>query len=142
VQSLNKFQEEVDGPLRGGDPGQRLVEPSQDKPWRYFENPPAAFAPSEHEWLAVPIYHIFGSDELSVLSHGIAQLTPKPYLGINPSDAAQLGFAQGQQILLGDKPVAVKLMPSLPPGVVGVPVGLPGMPAIDLSEKVRLGGVA
>lgn len=142
VQSLNKFQQEVDGPLRGGDPGQRLVEPSPDKPWKYFENPPAAFAPSEHEWLTVPIYHIFGSEELSVLSHGIAQLTPRPYLGVNPSDAARLGFAQGQQILLGGKPVAVKLLPSLPPGVVGVPAGLPGMPVIDLSEKVRLGGVA
>ena len=27
VQAVNKFQEEVGGPLRGGDPGRRLIEP-------------------------------------------------------------------------------------------------------------------
>ncbi len=32
VQSLNKFQSEVGGPLRGGDPGQRLIEPKQPDP--------------------------------------------------------------------------------------------------------------
>ena len=27
MQALNKFQEEIAGPLRGGDPGVRLIEP-------------------------------------------------------------------------------------------------------------------
>ena len=27
VQAVNKFQDEVGGPLRGGDPGRRLIEP-------------------------------------------------------------------------------------------------------------------
>ena len=29
VQALTRFQEEVNGPLRGGDPGRRLIEPSE-----------------------------------------------------------------------------------------------------------------
>ena len=31
VQALNKFQEEVGGPLRGGDPGRRLIEPAAER---------------------------------------------------------------------------------------------------------------
>ena len=37
VQALNKFQDEVGGPLRGGDPGERLIEPTQGKKLAYFK---------------------------------------------------------------------------------------------------------
>ena len=32
VQALNKFQQEIGGLLRGGDPGERLIEPEEAKP--------------------------------------------------------------------------------------------------------------
>jgi NADH-quinone oxidoreductase subunit G len=140
VQALNKFQEEVAGPLRGGDPGKRLGEPAQGKPWAYFETAPPAFAPHEREWLLVPIYHIFGSEELSVLAPGIAELMPKPYLGLNSRDAEQLRVTEGQEILVGNARLPVKLMPSLPGGVAGVPIGLPGMLAVETHIRVKLGG--
>ena len=31
IQALNKFQDEVGGPLSGGDPGERLIEPARGK---------------------------------------------------------------------------------------------------------------
>ncbi len=37
VQALNKFQQEVGGPLRGGDPGKRLIEPPEESDHAYFE---------------------------------------------------------------------------------------------------------
>jgi NADH-quinone oxidoreductase subunit G len=41
---------------------------------RYFNAIPSAFEPREGEWLLVPMYHIFGSDELSLSAPGIAEL--------------------------------------------------------------------
>ena len=36
----------------------------------YFSEIPSAFEPREGEWLLVPMHHIFGSDELSLLGAG------------------------------------------------------------------------
>jgi NADH-quinone oxidoreductase subunit G len=76
IQSLNKFQDEVGGSLHGGDPGQRLIEPAPGRP-KFFDEVPHAFARRKDEWLIVPLYHIFGSEELSVLSAGIAERAPQ-----------------------------------------------------------------
>jgi NADH-quinone oxidoreductase subunit G len=45
VHAVNKFQDEVGGPLSGGDPGERLIEPTPAKKTAYFENVPAGFVP-------------------------------------------------------------------------------------------------
>ena len=91
VQSLTKFQREVDGPLCGGDPGQRLIEPGSGPGGQggpaFFDDIPPAFSVRENRLLVVPLYHIFGSEELSVLSPGIAELAPKPYLALNAEDS-------------------------------------------------------
>ena len=75
VQALNKFQQEVGGPLRGGDPGKRLIEPGRTDHASFFNDVPEAFTPGDNEWLLVPLYQIFGSEELSILSPGIAERT-------------------------------------------------------------------
>ncbi len=36
VQALNKFQQEIGGPLRGGDPGKRLIEPAANGQAHYY----------------------------------------------------------------------------------------------------------
>src|SRR5882724_5845165 len=79
VQALNKFQSEVGGPLRGGDPGRRLIEPAAVERVPYFVTVPRAFQPRDDEWLILPLYHIFGSEELSILAPGIAERAPQPY---------------------------------------------------------------
>ena len=55
VQAVNKFQDEVGGPLRGGDPGRRLIEPPT-RPGDAMCDAvvPAAFEPRAGEWLVVP----------------------------------------------------------------------------------------
>ncbi len=86
----------------------------------------------EFAFTLVPLYHIFGSEELSVHSPGIAELSPQPYVALCGSDAARLQVTEGDQV---DVPfgthtqrLPVRLSPALPEGVAGVPVGLPGMP--------------
>jgi NADH-quinone oxidoreductase subunit G len=115
--------------LRGGDPGLRLIEPDQTEKISYYGNIPPAFESRKGEWWAVPMYHIFGSDELSVLSPGIAELSPQPYAALNPEDASSLKADAGQEVELAfgeaKHRLPVKLAPSLPRGVVGLPVGLP-----------------
>ncbi|MCL4303569.1 MAG: NADH-quinone oxidoreductase subunit NuoG [Anaerolineae bacterium] len=135
VQALNKFQSEVGGPLRDGDPGRRLIEPTPVENVTYFQDVPAAFEPQTDEWLVVPLYHIFGSEELSILTPGIAARAPQPYLGLSPEDAAKLQTVEGEEVELTLNSTVfrlpVKLMPTLPHGIAGLPAGLPDMPGID-----------
>jgi NADH-quinone oxidoreductase subunit G len=136
VQSLNKFQEEVGGRLRGGDPGIRLIEPHPQIKAAWFKDIPARRQPEDSQWLFVPLHHIFGSEELSVLSPGVAKLCPEPYVALHPEDALTLGMAEGDmaRVALGDSvlELCVKILPSLPRKVAGLPVGLPGAPVMDL----------
>ena len=138
IQAVNKFQSEVGGPLQGGDPGRRLVEPAQGAP-TFFADVPAAFAPRDGEWLIVPLYHIFGSEELSVLSPGIAELAPGPYLALNADDAARLQ-ANEVEFVLSNRlyRLSVKIVSAIPAGVAGVPNGLPGFQGIALTAFGRI----
>src|SRR5215468_302466 len=132
VQALNKFQSEVGGPLRGGDPGRRLIEPAQVEKPSYFDATPEAFRPHSGEWLVAPLYHIFGSEELSVLSAGIAERAPRPYLALNPDDAIAMRAPEGEEVEVvlngAVYRLPVRFHPALPRGVAGLPVGLSELP--------------
>ncbi|MHB0870723.1 MAG: NADH-quinone oxidoreductase subunit NuoG [Chloroflexota bacterium] len=140
-QSLTKFQEEVSGPLRGGPAGKRLIEPPRDRQPAPFEGMPAAFEPRPGEWLAVPLYHIFGSEELSILTKGVAELAPRPYLALSPQEAERHGLREGEELSveLGGRQrrLALRLIPTLPLGMAGVPVGLPGLEGVALPTRIQ-----
>jgi len=144
VQSLNKFQSEVGGPLRGGDPGRRLIEPAKVQEMAYLDGVPAAFHPRAGERLVIPQYHIFGSEELSVLTPAIAELAPGPYLAINASDAATFKVGEGDPIALYLKGetyrLHVRLAPGMPNGTVGLSAGLPGSPVVPLPAWGTISG--
>jgi hypothetical protein len=118
----------------------------------YFDQVPENFEPRQDAWLVVPMYHVFGSEELSVLSPGIAELSPQPYLAVNIEDAAAIinvallipgpgaapqaeGIVQLESELTLDRftyHLPVRLTTGLPRGVVGLPVGLPGLSVFAL----------
>ena len=139
---MNKFQIEIAGPLQGGDPGLRLIEPADGANFSYFEGVPAAFERRDGQWLLTPLYHIFGSEPLSMFTPGLAELAPQPYLALNPADAGQLGLAETNAVAIEleglERQLPLKLVPSLPPGLAGLPVGLPGLPFIRLPRWSRL----
>jgi NADH-quinone oxidoreductase subunit G len=131
IQSEMKFESEINGPLRGGDPGVRLLEPRNTLQATYFNAwSPAAKSP-QGEWLVVPLYHIFGSEELSRLAPAVAELTPKPYLALNPEDLKALQLTPGNEVELkiagSACRLAVETRPDLPRGVAGLPAGLTSM---------------
>jgi len=136
VQSLNKFQSRVGGPLRRDAPDRRVIESRREKSWAYFTDIPPRRPPEAHPWQFVPIHHIFGSEELSAMAPAVAERCPKPYVALHPSDAAALEMADGDlaTVIVGDTVLRlpVRPEPSLPPRVAGLPMGLPGLPTISL----------
>ena len=126
VQSLNKFQEEVGGPLRGGDPGLRLIAPESNEPVQFYRDIPSRFEARQGAWLAVPLYHIHGSERFSTMSPGVSEVAAKPYVGVSSGDAVKLGLADSDtvEVEIGGKgrELPVRILSSLPVGLVGVPV--------------------
>jgi NADH-quinone oxidoreductase subunit G len=141
VQALNKFQEEVGGPLHGGNPGRRVIEPTEQK-LEFFRQVPEPFTARRGEWLAVSIPHVFGSDELSLLTPGVAERAPRPYVAIGPEDAAALGVSEGDLLEvtgLGDgNQLPARIVAGLARGLAGFPAGLPGAPGLTAPGWVRL----
>ena len=136
VQALAKFQAEVGGPLAGGDPGRRLIQPPSHAAPPYFADVPAAFQPPGGRWLVVPAHHVFGSEELSAGARGVASLAPRPYVALGAKDAARLGAKDGDEMTLAmdgaTRRLPLKVSPSLAAGLAAVPAGLGDMAGMDL----------
>ena len=137
IQAINGYQKEVGGPLRGGDPGVRLIEPARASGAMYATGIPAAFEARDGEWLLVPIYHLFGSEELSVRAPGIATLATKAYVAVNDGD-----FVDGTEVEVatesGTFRLPVHVRPDLPRGVAGLPAGIPPLEGIRLPSWGRI----
>jgi NADH-quinone oxidoreductase subunit G len=144
IQATAKFQQEVGGELRGGDPGLRLIEPADAKP--VYGGLPAPPERREGEWLAVPLYHIFGSDELSMLSPAVAERAAQPYLALHPDDAAALQLAAGAQAEVringSVHRLPVQLAAEIARGLAGIPAGLPQTKELQLPAWSRISKLA
>ncbi|MDF2446851.1 MAG: nuoG [Moraxellaceae bacterium] len=130
-QAWNKFQDEVGGHLKGGDSGVRLLEGRQDL--GYFTSVPAAFAAGGDLRIA-PLYHIFGSDEMSSRAKPVQQRIPELYVALSTTDATRLGLADGKKasVKVGDglMELVVRVSSTLPAGLVGLPVGFAELPVV------------
>lgn len=125
----NKFQSEVGGNLKAGDPGIRLIETNNDSQLDYF----AAVAGQNEssELVVAPFYHLFGSDELSQRSDAIQERMPEAYVALNSADAQKLNLREGQNVTFScdgnELTLAVRISESLATGLVGLPLGFPGI---------------
>jgi NADH-quinone oxidoreductase subunit G len=143
VQSLNKFQEEIAGPLRGGDAGQRLLEPASRREIPYHRPAaPTVSADGGARWRAVRLHEIYGSEELSAIAPAVAARVPAAYIALGPEDAAALQTGEGQalQVGLDDQilELPVRLRRGLPAKTVGLPWGLPGLPYWDGETRITV----
>ncbi|WP_291970824.1 NADH-quinone oxidoreductase subunit NuoG [Candidatus Symbiopectobacterium sp.] len=129
-QAWNKFQDEVGGHLRHGDPGVRLIEAGEGQ-LGYFDAIPAAFNAQPGQWRVAPYYHLFGSEEMTQRSTVIQQRMDEAYVMVSLADAALLGVnagallelrCQGQTLRL-----PLRLSDALRQGQVGLPLGFPGI---------------
>lgn len=129
IQSVNKFQEEIGGPLRGGNPGVRLFEARPDGA-PFYTSIPEAFRPRDGQWMLVPLFHIFGSEELNREAPAVAELFPHPYIALNADDAAMFG----PEVELLGRRLPVKIAREMPRGMAGLPAGLPALEGLELPQ--------
>ncbi|HET6674832.1 MAG TPA: NADH-quinone oxidoreductase subunit NuoG [Nitrospiraceae bacterium] len=99
-QALNKFQEEVGGPLRDEMVGPLLIEPGKEGPLPAIAAIPPAFQPRPAEWLALPRYEIFGSEELSAAAAAVSTRIPAMSVAMHPDDAARMKWSVGDRLRL------------------------------------------
>jgi NADH-quinone oxidoreductase subunit G len=114
-QSLHKFQEEVGGSLRGGTAGVRLLD-ELNLPAPRPADAPAAFHARSGEYLLQAGYRIYGSEELSARSPGIADMVGRAGIALNPADAADLGCTAGDGVQIGAEALEVAVCESVPIG--------------------------
>ncbi|ERO65144.1 NADH-quinone oxidoreductase subunit NuoG [Pseudomonas piscis] len=130
-QAWNKFQDEVGGHLRAGDPGTRLIESQGDR-LSWFASAPKAFSPAQGTWQAVPFYHLFGSEENSSKAAPVQERIPAAYVALAKSEADRLGVNDGAMLavsLAGQTlRLPLRINEELGAGLVALPVGLAGIP--------------
>lgn len=131
-QAWNKFQDEVGGHLRAGDPGVRLIEPQGDR-LGWFETVPAAFNPARGRWQVVPVHHLFGSEETSSRAAPVQERIPQPYLALAKAEADRLGVNDGALLSFRvngqELRLPLRVDEGLGLGLLALPAGLPGIPA-------------
>ncbi len=140
VQALNKFQIEVGGGLHDGRPGVRVLDLSAKEGMDYFRQIPAKFQTRANAWLAVPLHHIFGSEELSIHTKGVSELSPEPYILLN--DAETEGLGDRVSVEINNQIMELKLHKSAlwPKGAAGLPVGLPDMDVVKFPVWIKISG--
>lgn len=139
VQSINKYQVEVGGPLHGGDPGIRLFTGIESSERLILNDVPEAFHANENEWLIIPLPHIFGSEELSIYSSGVKERSPQPYIAIARQDADRLNIREDDvlQLKLNDRVfnLKAKIKEELAKGIAGIPFNIPALYGLNLPAK-------
>ncbi|WQG57443.1 NADH-quinone oxidoreductase subunit NuoG [Pseudomonas sp. RTB3] len=138
-QAWNKFQDEVGGHLRAGDPGTRLIESKGDG-LSWFASIPGAFSPARGTWQVVPFYHLFGSDETSSKAAPVQERIPKAYVALAKSEADRLGVNDGAMLNLSvaghTLRLPLRINDELGAGLVALPAGLTGIPPAVFGKTV------
>jgi len=91
-EAINKFQEEINGPLKGGEAGLRLFDKLQDLPLASVTLIPSITI-GAGQILAHSQSHLFGSDQASHLSTALRQRSGTLSARIHPDTAVQMGLA-------------------------------------------------
>jgi NADH-quinone oxidoreductase subunit G len=139
-QAVNKFQDEIGGHLHGGDPGVCLFTTVAEHAWQ--TTIPARPEPDNDTLSCVPLYHIFGSEELSMLAAPLAGRAPEIYAALHPDQAKALAIREGEKVELTHHAwhcrLPVKLVASLAPGNVGIPTGFPAVPYVAGQSQIKI----
>lgn len=116
----------------------RLIEKAQSPTLGYFD---VAVNASSEGLRVAPYYHLFGSDETSQRSEVIQTRMPQAYAMLNPQDAAALNLATDAVVSFScagsTLTLPVRLSDSLGQGLVGLPLGLPGISPVLVGERVE-----
>jgi len=127
-QSVFKYQDKVGGKIKNGDAGIRLLEPAQGEGPGYFAWSEPANHHNDGMFRALPVYHIFGSEELSSYSMPLEELTTNPFAGLNPDDAKNIGKGENEKVRIkhgnNEYSLPLRIIKELRGGSVLIPSGL------------------
>jgi NADH-quinone oxidoreductase subunit G len=135
-QAVNKFQDEIGGPLKGGDPGAHLFRSDPAAQPQWFEPPAAATRGLQ----AVPLHSLFGSEELS--SHAPIMKARQAQVALAVPASSKLPDGAITELRYGASAMSLPARPIAAEGCVGIPVGLEGAPMVAPGTAVTLGGKA
>ncbi len=142
VQSINKYQIEVGGPLHGGNPGIRLIE-AKENGTSVFETDSAPASNAGFEIL--PEWNIFGSGEMSALSPAVAKRIPEARVAISERALKNSGLSGTEKIKIsygtGEISLAVKVDNSLPDNVLLLPKGFKETVGLEFPLHGNIAGV-
>ena len=103
---------------------------------------PKTIMSSDTESLLVPIYRVFGSDELSCKASAINELSGDAQFILHPNDANSLQVADGDGVttIVGDTEVSLEVLidASIASGCVGITVGMLGTQSLVVGSAVSL----
>ncbi|WP_248915398.1 NADH-quinone oxidoreductase subunit NuoG [Pseudomonas moorei] len=138
-QAWNKFQDEVGGHIRAGDPGTRLIESTGDS-LNWFANVPRAFNPAQGTWQVVPFFHLFGSEETSSKAAPVQERIPAAYVALAKSEADRLGVNDGAMLSFNvagqTLRLPLRINEELGAGLVALPAGIAGIPPAIFGKSV------
>lgn len=138
-QAWNKFQDEVGGHIRAGDPGTRLIESTGDS-LNWFAAVPRAFNPAPGTWQVVPFFHLFGSEENSSKAAPVQERIPAAYVSLAKSEADRLGVNDGALLSLNvagqTLRLPLRINEELGAGLVALPAGIAGIPPAIFGKSV------
>ena len=131
-QAWNKFQDEVGGHLRAGDPGVRLFDAPADR-LEWFAVP-AARSLAAGRWQVVALHHLFGSDETSSNAAPVRERIQSAYAALGSEDAARLQLKDGALLSLKvagrELRLPLRVDEELATGLLGLPSGFDGIPPL------------
>lgn len=107
-EAVNKFQDEVDGHLRGGDPGIRIIKPSTTSTIAENIGDLKDVTLEGKKLLAIAAARFFDGDRRLTLSSALLQRAESPAAQINGATAARLNLATGQSIRITNGDVSLQ----------------------------------
>lgn len=139
VSALNKFQDEIGGGLRDGDPGVMLLSSAQNGQPATFAQPAASTVTGEGHIEFLPLPHIFGSEPWSGSCDGIRRRGPGPHLLLHPAEAEKAGLAEGDLARISvagtELTLPVQFSDALAASTAGLTPGLPGLEGLPLPAR-------
>jgi NADH-quinone oxidoreductase subunit G len=145
AQAMYNYLDEPNGSMKGNDPGIRLIEPDKGDNDSYFTFSSQSIEVQKDEMSLIPVFRIFGSEELSSAGPAIGKRIEEPFVYLNMEDAEKLGVSESDLVQLEISKIKIKIKVkienSLLHGIAGISVNLPGMQFADLPCGVKINKV-
>lgn len=142
VQATNKYLDEPNGNLKGGNPGIRIIPTAAQAKNAYYKLTGSKAKKNKGEWQFFPVYQIFGSEELSAKASSLSERIKEPFLVMHSEDAGKIGVDENEniQVEIRNEKITLRVLfeNSLPHNVAGVSVLLPDMPFIALPGNGKI----